>query len=243
MADGVNSFFDIRADHYEHEASWISDMKFISPLVPTVFGTQRLLDACCGTGIVAEHCMKVGWKVLAVDISQDMLAHVDPSVESLLADIQHLPLADKSFDVTVCRQGLQYLDLVEGLNSLIRVTKSEIRLGHITILDKCDFDFWKDYFSASAPCRKTVFFPGQIGELASKLGLTLVDEQIIISPDSLTGPIQHLDNQARNALYSRIINSSERFKERNGIRVTDDGQLISNRRWEFMTYRVPDAVA
>lgn len=73
---------------------------------------QRLLDVGCGTGHHLAELRARGFDGAGVDGSADMLeqaAAVNPGVELRLADVEHLPFADASFDIVVCIEVLRYL--------------------------------------------------------------------------------------------------------------------------------------
>jgi ubiquinone/menaquinone biosynthesis C-methylase UbiE len=94
---------------------------------------ERVLDVACGTGIVARRAAaRVGdhGSVVGVDVNEVMLAvaaaatKADARAEWRLGDAAALPVADGSFDVVCCQQGLQYvaeppLALVEARRALV----------------------------------------------------------------------------------------------------------------------------
>jgi len=233
----INQMFTTRASNYENDADWIKNEEFILPLVPKPFGTNRLLDVCSGTGVIAKYCKQIGWNVVAVDINEDMLDHVGQNIEKVVGNAERLPFSDKCFDAAICRQGLQYTDLEKSISEIIRVTKNEIRLAHITIIDKMDKDFWDRYYSIASPSRKHVFSPDYINDFVSNIGLELICHEVTIEADVLLKTISFLDLQKQEELLAMINNSTLEFKERNGI-IFDGDVIISNRRWEFLTYKI-----
>jgi SAM-dependent methyltransferase len=93
---------------------------------------DRVLDAACGTGIVARHAAaRTGptGRVVGVDINEDMLrvaasaaAAVRPPIEWRHGDVATLPFADGTFDVACCEQALQFFpDPVRALAEMHRV--------------------------------------------------------------------------------------------------------------------------
>jgi ubiquinone/menaquinone biosynthesis C-methylase UbiE len=100
-----------------------------------------VLDVACGPGsvtrLVAERLGPTG-RVLGCDFSAAMLAlargKAMPSeaapVEYAEAPADRLPVADESFDVAVCQQGLQFFpDQAAALGELYRVLRPGGRLG------------------------------------------------------------------------------------------------------------------
>ncbi len=94
---------------------------------------DHVLDAACGTGVVARTAARrVGplGDVAGVDINPDMLAvarraaaDADPAITWHRGDLTALPFDDDTFDIAICEEALQFLDdPVAGLVELGRVT-------------------------------------------------------------------------------------------------------------------------
>ena len=139
------SDFSQRASSYEQEANWILDKKFVRPLVPTPFGGSKLLDVCTGTGVVAEYAATLGWQATGIDNNTDIMHHLAASVSRVCGDANHLPFPDESFDLVVCRQGLQYLDRDVAIGDMLRVSRGEVRLLHGFVRDE-DIEGWRTLF-------------------------------------------------------------------------------------------------
>ena len=99
---------------------------------------MHVLDAACGTGIVARQAAaRTGptGRVVGVDINDDMLrvaraAAGDVSIEWRHGDVAALPFADGTFDVVCCEQALQFFaDPVAALTEFNRVLRSDGRLA------------------------------------------------------------------------------------------------------------------
>src|ERR1700742_3014308 len=85
------------------------ERELAADLPPPVKGL-RLLDAGCGTG---RRLRGTGAALaVGVDLSPEMLAAGparDPHVETMVADVRDLPLADRAFDVIWCRLVIGHL--------------------------------------------------------------------------------------------------------------------------------------
>lgn len=142
------SDFSQRASSYEQEAKWILDESFVRPLVPTPFGGGALLDVCTGTGVIAEYADNLGWKATGLDNNTDIMSYLDSRVTRVCGDANHLPFPDGSFDLVVCRQGLQYLDRDVAIGDMLRVSRGEVRLLHGFVRDE-DIEGWRALFRAT----------------------------------------------------------------------------------------------
>jgi SAM-dependent methyltransferase len=93
----------------------------------------RALDLGCGGGHVAYLLARHAARVVAVDLSADMLAAVTetakdkglPNIETHRASVERLPFGDASFDFVVTRYSAHHwLDFEGGLYEARRVAKS-----------------------------------------------------------------------------------------------------------------------
>jgi len=95
---------------------------------------EAVLDAACGTGIVARMASdRVGpdAKVVGADINAGMLTvakskskEEGKQIDWVKADVGSLPFNDASFDAVFCQQGLQFFpDKVSALKEFRRVLK------------------------------------------------------------------------------------------------------------------------
>jgi SAM-dependent methyltransferase len=65
-------------------------------------GRGRCLDLGCGTGVALEPLRRLGWTVLGVDVSDDLLAVArNRGMRAELASAEALPFDDASFDAAV----------------------------------------------------------------------------------------------------------------------------------------------
>lgn len=88
----------------------------------------RLLELACGTGTHACELARLGYKVLALDNSPDMLrvarikaADSRPSVEFQEQDMRSLAVGEDEFDAAVCLfDSIGYVQTDEGLEEVLR---------------------------------------------------------------------------------------------------------------------------
>lgn len=123
---------------------------------------ECVLDAACGTGIVARLAARAligtAGKVVGADFDPGMIAiarELLPEGEWQEADLQRLPFADGAFDLVMCQQGLQFLpDRAAGLRQMHRV----LRPGGRVVLS-----IWTTL--ANSPAHAMLF--GALGKLLS----------------------------------------------------------------------------
>ena len=73
-------------------------------------GAGRALDIGCGAGRNAVPLARVGWEIVGIDLSPQMLvaaaerasdAKLDEQLQWLLAPMDAIPVADRSFDLVI----------------------------------------------------------------------------------------------------------------------------------------------
>lgn len=221
---------------------WILDRRFIDCFCDPVIEGGSLLDAGAGSGIVSCCCIEKGWQVTAVDVSESMLAEMKCPAKKVVASIENLPFSDKSFDVTVCRQVLQYTDIPLALASMLRVTKHEIRLGHIKFSDPCDKEFWKDFFALANPYRNHVFYSGEdfISEGIESVGCNLPEmhTEEFAFDDILVSHIKYPDTALYRKLRDMLLSRDEDFLKRNNVTVDKNGNVYCKRIWSFTVIKL-----
>lgn len=89
------------------------------------------LTVCGGSGMDAEFLARAGWVVISSDISLEAARRTRARAQRygvritpVVADIEHLPFADASFDLVLVHDGLHHLDRPEvGLAEMARVAR------------------------------------------------------------------------------------------------------------------------
>jgi len=97
----------------------------------------KVLDVACGTGDMVVELLRTrhaaSLQVTGVDLSEEMLAIAKrkaPQAEYRLADAEHLPFGDASFDAVTCAFGIRnFVHLEQGLKEMVRVLKPGGRMA------------------------------------------------------------------------------------------------------------------
>lgn len=139
MSDSEEHFDEI-ADEYDEslpphvvEHYLAKRVALIGELMPS----GKILDAGCGTGVVASRLADRGYEVTGLDPSAGMLEHLrerDPRVEAVQGSATELPFEDGSFDLTFCVAVMHHIanpqDVHSALIEMVRVT----RLGGLILV-------------------------------------------------------------------------------------------------------------
>jgi SAM-dependent methyltransferase len=125
------------APFYDEPGNQLIDLE--QPVVRGILDGLPLgvaLDAACGTGRHTAYLASLGYRVIGVDTSPEMLARARekvPEGEFYEADLHDVPLTDDSVDVVVCALSLSHVpDLTPPLTEFVRILRPN---GHLVISD------------------------------------------------------------------------------------------------------------
>jgi ubiquinone/menaquinone biosynthesis C-methylase UbiE len=143
---------------------------------------EHVLDAACGTGIVAR-------LVAPIVGPSGRTRRLAPEIEWRQGDLQNSPFPDGFYDLVICQQGLQYLpDPNAGLQQIHRVLRPAGRLvlatwsdiakspGHILLFQALEATIGPE---KARPVAWSLADEAQLLELVSKAGFVSVTTTII----------------------------------------------------------------
>ena len=137
-ADRLRAF-----ERQRHDKLAPTYLDFFSPVTalainPLLKATQvpsgaTLLDVATGPGSLALQATKLGMICTCVDLSPGMIQLAEksnPGIAFRVADVEHLPFADASFDGVVCNFGLGHFPYPEAsVAECVRVLKPDGRIA------------------------------------------------------------------------------------------------------------------
>lgn len=91
-----------------------------------VGGGTRLLDICCGPGMLSEAAAQRGAQATGLDFPGvvELARRLVPAAEFLSGDAIDLPFPDNSFDAVVCGYGVMHVpDPEKGMREMLRVLR------------------------------------------------------------------------------------------------------------------------
>lgn len=138
-SDGVRA----EADQWDREAGRYEARRAVDPRsMAAVEAAVRavgarpgevVLDAGCGTGLVARRLAAAGARVTALDLSLKSLEYLRDRapgpIELVQGDLTRVPFADDSFDRVVCANALQHIQGAAARASCVRELARVLRPG------------------------------------------------------------------------------------------------------------------
>lgn len=114
--------FNIRSGEFDISACWITDRKLISAhVVLAGEPSGEAMDLCCGTGQVGRALRKNGWRVKGLDIAENMIKSASSFFPVFRGKAENIPFESSSFNLVVCRQSFQFLDVKKVLSEISRI--------------------------------------------------------------------------------------------------------------------------
>lgn len=171
----VVQHFTARAGQYNRSSHWCTDPEMMRRTVELAKPrpTDRMLDVACGTGLVsAEFRGKVA-EIIGLDLTPAMASQALPVLDSLvLGSAESMPLDDNQFDLTICRQGVQFMNAAQALREMVRVTRPG---GRLVIVSLCAYgaEDKEEYFEILRlrnPARRNFFVPDDLERLLREAG-------------------------------------------------------------------------
>jgi len=204
----ARSGYPLWADTYDGDANPLLALeeRLARPLL-RFKASDRVLDACAGTGRWARFACLNGARVVATDFCAAMLEKATSpgmfALQSVQADVTHLPFRTGSFDIAVCSFGLSYVERVEdALRELARVAR---RVFVSDLHPAAATHGWDRSFETGAARYKFTCFQhtlSDIDSLARSCGLR--EEHSLEAP--FGGPERHVFERAgRPDLFDRAV--------------------------------------
>ncbi len=115
---------------------------------------MKVLELCCGNGLLTEHISRQVEKIVAVDYSDALVTELKDkrinNVQVINDDIRHFQTDEYIFDVVLFYFSIQYFSLSEAANIFKNIYKMMNKNSILFIGDIPDMDkIWKFYYKKS----------------------------------------------------------------------------------------------
>jgi SAM-dependent methyltransferase len=245
--DEVKAHFTDRAERYDRSSAWCTDDQ-LGDLVLAMTQPSpddELLDVACGTGLVSAWFSGRVRRIVGADLTPAMsdqaAAHVDELVETVAED---LPFEDDRFDLVVCRQGIQFMDLPDAVEEMVRVTRpgGRIALLHLCAYGEEDRDEYFEVLRLRNPVRRNFFLPGDVPRLLADAGCTEVRAEPYVTTEDVDVWSDNgaIDEGRREAIREVYRNGSPRFLELHAVE-QGDGRVVDHMLFEVAVGVTPPA--
>ncbi|HYK21536.1 MAG TPA: methyltransferase domain-containing protein, partial [Pyrinomonadaceae bacterium] len=175
----VVQHFTARAGQYNRSSHWCTDPEMMQRTVELAEPrpTDRMLDVACGTGLVSAAFRGKVAEIVGLDLTPAMASQALPVLDQLvLGSAESMPLDDDQFDLTICRQGVQFMNAERAIQEMVRVTRTG---GRVVIVSLCAYgaEDKEEYFEILRlrnPARRNFFVPDDLERLLREAGCAKV---------------------------------------------------------------------
>lgn len=229
----VVEHFTARAERYDGSSHWCSDPDMMARVLALAAPcpSDRMLDVACGTGLVSRAFRPFVGTIVGVDITPAMASKAAPYLDSfILGQAESLPCADGEFDLTVCRQGIQFMDAPAAARDMVRVTRPG---GRVLLINLCaygeeDRDEYFEILRLRNPARRNFFMPADPADLLRAAGCREVQTHSHISEEDIdlwsdNGAIPESNRERIRTLYA---NASAGFQKDHQVRAVGGGRIV-----------------
>jgi len=148
----------------------------------------------------------------------------------VLGSAETMPFLDCSFDLSICRQGIQFMDASRATREMVRITRKD---GRVVLVNLCAYNDQdrNEYFEILRlrnPARRNFFMLDDLACLCTEAGCRRVDlhsctiaEDIDLWADNKA--ISHTSRQRIHHLYRQ---ASPAFSHLHKIECRKDGSIL-----------------
>lgn len=234
MHPHVVDHFSQRASRYDTSSAWCADDELVARIVGAL-GPEpdhQILDAACGTGLVARGLAGRVGRVVGLDITPAMAVQALERLDELVAgSAEAMPFSADSFDGAVCRQGIQFMGLPEAIEEMVRVVRpgGRIVLADLAAYGPEDADEYFEILRLRNPVRRHFFLPGDVGALLAGAGCERVEVDRYVSEEDVDVWADNgvIDVEAREAIRELYRTSTAGFGQHHSVVI--DGDRIVDR--------------
>ncbi len=235
---GVNlkKQFDIRSGDFDISANWITDKELLR--THTMLAgkpTGEALDLCCGTGQNGRALKAQGWNVTGVDISDNMLKIASQYFPVFNGAAEKLPFEDGRFNLVVCRQTFQFLNVHETLCEIARVLvpQGSFILSLTVPFSAEDKDWLQEIHRVKQPLLLKFYTAEDLINELTKANFSIVEKRMVTVRESITQWMQYapeLGQDVKDKVLSMVKDAPLAYKKWHRCEVVQ-GQVMEDWNW------------
>lgn len=128
-------------NRFSQQARWTKSIRDFIYATTNISGASHILEVGCGSGAILTELSQTSDAIIhGLDINETYLSLArenSPNTALILADAHHIPIADRSYNLTVCHFLLLWVtDPKIVINEMVRVTTPG---GYVCILAEPDY--------------------------------------------------------------------------------------------------------
>lgn len=225
----IKKHFEQRAQKYELSARWIKDEGLLTRIegLANLSPKGYVLDVAVGTGVISNLFFKKAKLVVGLDATEAMYKQALSRLNFMVGgQAERLPFKDNSFNLVVCRQGLQFMDAFCSVGEMYRVCKrmGAIILIQLTAFSNKDKEYAFKIQMARQPVRKNCFLKKDLINLLKNTGCKKVRNYTYFSYESVKDWISNgaLSLKRQEEIKKLYYNAPSEFRKIHELKFIDD---------------------
>jgi DNA gyrase subunit B len=229
----ILSHFKARAATYDKSSRWCMDSALLER-IHRILSPQKealILDTACGTGLVGKTFKGRVKAVIGIDITEEMYRQGRLHLNHVIhASAEQIPFKNNTFDISIERQGIQFMDAARAVGEMIRVTRPG---GKICLVQLCAYgpEDREEYFKILKlrnPARRNFFQKEDLKKLLEDAGCLAVKTHPFISEEDvdLWADNGAITTQAHDDIRNIYQKTSKGFNQYHAVRIQTDGRII-----------------
>lgn len=240
--------FGIRSKNWHESCRWLTDEGLLRAHAEMckVGPESRMLDVCCGSGIVsASFGDRVSYKV-GLDITPEMRSLAQTRLDEVRAgSVYEMDFDDNSYDLVVTREVLHLLPEPRvPLSEIFRVLRpgGQIIFGQTVPYSEVDSAWMFRIFKKKQPLFCNNFLAEELCDLLRECGFESVEmkEYLQWEPIDLWIDTHETSALHRQEIRDLFFNAPEDVKEVHPFEITPEGKIRDQWRWCIFSARKPD---
>ncbi len=240
--------FGIRSKNWHESCRWLTDPGLLEAHAQMceVDKSARMLDVCCGSGIVGgSFGDRVEYKI-GLDITPQMRQLASTRLNEVReGSVYDIPFPEASFDIVVTREVLHLLpEAPQALSEMLRVLRpgGQVIFGQTVPFCATDAAWMFRIFKKKQPLFCNNFMAEDLQKLLAKVGF----DRIQMSEYLLWEPIDlWIDTYETTALHRQEIRelyykAPDDVKEVHPFEIAGDGKIRDQWRWCIFSGRKPE---
>lgn len=231
--------FGIRSRNWHQSCMWLSDDELLKAHADlcAVPRTSRLVDVCCGSGLVGNAFSGRVAEKVGLDITPEMRAMAAERLDRVIAgSVYSMPFKDREFDIAVTREVLHLLPNVQvPLGEIFRVLRpgGQFIFGQTVPYGAVDAVWMFRIFKKKQPLFYNHFLKEDyIGEL-EKAGFVDVETKEICRTESIDLWIDTHETPPlfRTEIRSLFYSAPAAVRDVHPFEITSGGKIFDQWRW------------
>jgi DNA gyrase subunit B len=231
--------FGIRSKNWHESAIWLTHKELLTAHadLTRVSTDAKVLDVCCGSGVVGASFKDRVGSVVGLDLTPEMIAMAETRLDKVYrGDVYDMPFEDNSFDMVVNREVLHLLPRPEQpVSEMFRVLRpgGQLVVGQLLPYGAIDAPWFFRVVKKKQPLFFNNFTAERFRALLEGCGFEVVEEKEVLQWEDIDLWIEthETPNLMRHEIRELYYNAPADVREVHPFEVHPNGSIRDCWRW------------